>query len=239
MTKKLFSVEDFREGLVLLVDKPEDWTSFDVVAKLRGVIKSKLRVKKYKVGHAGTLDPLATGLLIVCTGKRTKEIQEYQDRKKEYTGIITLGGTTPTYDLEMPVDRKFPTDHISEEDLRNACRTLTGEIDQNVPVYSAVKVDGRRMYQLARKGEPVRIKSRQVVIHDFEIETTGFPEIGFRISTSKGTYIRSVAHDFGKLVHSGAYLSRLRRTKIGEFCVDDAWNLDELVEVIRQTETEE
>lgn len=239
MTEKSFSAETFREGLVLLVDKPEGWTSFDVVAKLRGVIKSKLGLKKYKVGHAGTLDPLATGLLIVCTGKKTKEIQEYQDRKKEYTGVITLGGTTPTYDLEMPVDREFPTDHISEEDLRSACRALTGEIEQNVPVYSAVKVDGRRMYQLARKGEPVRIKSRMVVIHDFEIETSGFPRIGFRISTSKGTYIRSVAHDFGKLVHSGAHLSRLRRTKIGEFCVDDAWNLDELVEVIRQTDTEE
>jgi len=224
---------DLESGAVFLVDKPLGWTSFDVVAKLRGVIRKVLDVKKYKVGHAGTLDPLATGLLIICTGKKTKEIHLYQEMPKEYTGTIRLGSTTPTYDLEMPVNQTFPVDHIRAEDLERARIALTGEILQEIPLYSAVKVEGRRMYEMARKGEEVIVKSRKVQVHEFEIDSENFPDIDFRIGTSKGTYIRAIAHDFGRLLDSGGHLSSLRRTKIGTYHVDDAWNLEELTDALR------
>jgi tRNA pseudouridine55 synthase len=222
--------------MVLLVDKPRDWTSFDVVAKLRGSIRKKINKKKYKIGHAGTLDPLATGLLIICTGRLTKTISEYQELSKEYTGIISLGATTPSFDLETPFDAQFPVDHITKEDLVKSREELTGTITQNVPVYSAVKVDGQRMYHMARKGETVRIKSREVQVHSFDIDEREFPDLRFRISVSKGTYIRAIADDFGRLVGSGGHLVDLRRTSIGQFSVDDAWSVNALVEAIQALE---
>lgn len=233
---KDLSISNLQEGMVFLVDKPVDWTSFDVVAKLRGTIKRKLNVRKHKVGHAGTLDPLATGLLIICTGRLTKTISGYQNLSKEYTGVISLGATTPSFDLETPFDEKFSVEHITKDDLERGRRMLTGTIIQNVPVYSAVKVDGQRMYQLARKGEPVRIKSREVQVHDFEIEDQDFPDLKFRISVSKGTYIRAIADDFGRLVESGGHLSELRRTLIGQYSIEDAWTIDSLVEAIEALE---
>lgn len=223
---------DLESGTVFLVDKPLEWTSFDVVAKIRGILRQVLNVRKHKVGHAGTLDPLASGLLIVCTGKMTKQIHLYQDMPKEYTGTITLGGTTPSYDREMPVDQVFPVDHITPEGMEKARISLMGEILQEVPLYSAVKVEGRRLYDIARKGESVISKSRNVFVHEFEIDTQHFPDIRFRIVTSKGTYIRAIAHDFGRLLNSGAHLSELRRTKIGKYKVDDAWRLEELTEAL-------
>ncbi len=230
------SVESLQEGMVLLVDKPSDWTSFDVVAKLRSSIKKKIKKKKYKVGHAGTLDPLATGLLIVCTGRLTKTISHYQDLSKEYTGVIALGATTPSFDLETPFDAHFPVDHITKDDLVKTREQLTGLITQNVPIYSAVKVDGQRMYHLARKGETVRIKSREVQVHSFDIDDQEFPDLRFKISVSKGTYIRAIADDFGRLVGSGGHLVDLRRTSIGQFSVDDAWSVEALVEAIQALE---
>lgn len=223
---------DLESGTVFLVDKPLEWTSFDVVAKIRGILRQVLNVRKHKVGHAGTLDPLASGLLIVCTGKMTKQIHLYQDMPKEYTGTITLGSTTPSYDREMPVDQVFPVDHITPEGMEKARISLMGEILQEVPLYSAVKVEGRRLYDIARKGESVISKSRNVFVHEFEIDTQHFPDIRFRIVTSKGTYIRAIAHDFGRLLNSGAHLSELRRTKIGKYKVDDAWRLEELTEAL-------
>lgn len=231
-TTESLSIPTLQEGMVFLVDKPLHWTSFDVVAKLRNAIKKTLNVRKYKVGHAGTLDPLATGLLVICTGRLTKSISTYQDLEKEYTGVISLGATTPTFDLEMDFNARFPVDHITVEDLDHARRQLTGDIVQNVPIYSAVKVDGKRMYELARKGEAVRIKSREVRVHSFELDDRNFPDLEFRISVSKGTYIRAIADDFGRLVHSGGHLSELRRTKIGDYSVNDAWTLDALVAAI-------
>ena len=232
------SIPSLEEGVVILVDKPLHWTSFDVVAKLRSVIKKTIKSRKYKVGHAGTLDPVATGLLIVCTGRLTKSISTYQDQEKEYTGIITLGATTPTFDREMDINATFPVEHITKEDLEMARQRLSGTIIQNVPIYSAVKVDGRRMYELARKGEEVRIKSREAEVHNFELDDRDFPDIKFKISVSKGTYIRAIADDFGRLVNSGGYLSELRRTRIGEFSVDDAWSLHALVDAIQKLDQE-
>ncbi|SRR5690606_35308200 len=231
--KKNLTYSALQEGMVLLVDKPLHWTSFDVVAKLRNEIRKVLEVRKYKVGHAGTLDPLATGLLIICTGRLTKSISTFQDMTKKYSGVIRLGATTPTFDSEMEIDAQFPVDHITPLDLEKARQQLTGKILQNVPVYSAVKVDGKRMYQLARKGQPVRIKSREVVVHRFDLDTTSFPDLSFEISVSKGTYIRAIANDFGRLVHSGGYLASLRREQIGGFSVNDAWQVEDLVAAIR------
>lgn len=231
----MVSLEELRtEGTVILMDKPYEWTSFDVVAKLRNLCKKRLNQKKYKVGHAGTLDPLATGLLIICTGKKTKTIQEYQDMPKEYTGSFTLGATRPSFDMETEIDQTYDVDHITPEAMAEAALKMTGEIEQNVPIYSAVKVDGQRMYTLARKGEDVKIKSRLVMIHNFDIDISRFPIVDFRIACSKGTYIRAMADDFGKLLGSGAYLSALRRTKIGNFDVQDAKTIDSIVEEFNQ-----
>ncbi|WP_236975744.1 tRNA pseudouridine(55) synthase TruB [Membranihabitans maritimus] len=218
------------QGKVFLIDKPLEWTSFDVVAKLRNACKRVLNQKKYKVGHAGTLDPLASGLLIICTGKMTKQINQFQDLPKEYTGTIFLGATRPSFDKETPINEYFSTDHITEEMMQNAAAKLTGEIDQKVPIFSAVKVDGQRMYKLARKGEDVKIKSRKVFVEEFTINSVTFPEVEFKIRCSKGTYIRAMADDFGKLLNGGAYLSSLRRTAIGEYSVENAWEIEELVE---------
>ena len=212
-----YNEEELKTGAVFLVDKPLDWTSFQVVNKLRWVIRKTFKIKKIKVGHAGTLDPLATGLLIICVGKKTKEIDTYQGKEKEYTGTITVGGTTASFDLEEEIDQTFPTEHITEEELQAAALKLTGEIEQYPPIFSAVKIDGKRAYESARKGEEVKVKPRQVSVSKFDIDTSEFPKVHFTSVCSKGTYIRSMASDFGKLLDNGAHLSALRRERIGEF----------------------
>lgn len=216
------NVEDFKNGQVILIDKPLQWTSFQVVNKIRWAIRRKFKIKKIKVGHAGTLDPLATGLLIICTGKFTKKISEYQAETKEYTGTITLGATTPSFDLETAIDGHFPTDHITEEMIQAAASSFIGKISQKPPLYSAVKKDGIRLYELARKGEDTEIQSREVHIFAFEICKIDMPLVHFRIVCSKGTYIRSIASDFGKCLDNGAHLSSLRRTKSGDFDLSTA-----------------
>lgn len=214
------TLEDYKNGQVLLIDKPLDWTSFQVVNKLRWYIRQKFDIKKIKVGHAGTLDPLATGLLIICTGKFTKKISEYQGQVKEYTGEFTLGATTPSYDLETEVDTTFPIDHINKELILKTTKQFIGTIEQQPPIFSALKKDGKRLYELARKGETTEIPFRKITIEEFEITSIDLPKVCFRVVCSKGTYIRSLAFDFGKALNSGGYLSALRRTKIGNFSVE-------------------
>ncbi len=224
------TAEDFQAGQVLLIDKPLNWTSFQAVNKLRWEIRHAFNIKKIKVGHAGTLDPLATGLLIICTGKMTKQINTYQGQDKEYTGTFVLGSTTPSFDLETEVDKTYPTDHITETLIRETTKQFIGTIDQYPPVFSAIKKDGKRLYEFARAGEEVEIKSRTVSISEFEITAIDGNNISFRVVCSKGTYIRSLAHDFGKAVQSGAHLSVLRRTKIGDYHVDDALSPEAFIE---------
>ncbi|MCF6129273.1 tRNA pseudouridine(55) synthase TruB [Flavobacterium sp. AS60] len=216
------TAEDFLEGQILLIDKPLKWSSFQAVNKLKYILKRKYDLpKKFKIGHAGTLDPLATGLLIVCTGKFTKRITEIQGQAKEYTGTFVVGATTPSYDLETEVDATFPTEHITAELVQETVKQFIGEIDQKPPVFSAIKKDGKRLYEHAREGSEVEIASRKTTIHEFEITKFDLPEIEFRVVCSKGTYIRSLAFDFGKALNSGAHLSVLRRTKIGDFSVEN------------------
>lgn len=212
---------DFAAGQVLLIDKPLTWTSFDVVNKVRGIIKAK-------VGHAGTLDPLATGLVILCTGKFTKKLDQYQAEDKEYTGAIFLGATRPSFDKETEVDQTFDISGITEEDVYATAKKLTGDLEQLPPAFSAIKVDGVPLYKKARKGQKVEVKPRPVTIHEFEITGIELPLVHFRVVCSKGTYIRSLAYDFGKLLNNGAYLDALRRTRSGGQHVDDAWDLQEL-----------
>jgi len=216
------TLEAYQEGKVLLIDKPLNWTSFQVVNKIRWLIKQQFGIKKIKVGHAGTLDPLATGLLILCTGKLTKKMETYQAQVKEYTGTITLGTTTPSYDLESEVDQTFDISGITEEDILDNTKHFIGEIQQQPPIFSALKKDGKRLYEYAREGEKVEIPKRIITISEFEITKIDVPNIEFRAVCSKGTYIRSLAHDFGKSLNNGAHLSALRRTKIGGFSVEDA-----------------
>ena len=219
----MFSKEKFLEGEILLIDKPLEWTSFQVVNAIRWAIRKKYDLKKIKVGHAGTLDPLATGLLIVCTGKATKKIQDIQGQEKTYEGSMILGKTTPSYDLETAVDQEYPFEHITVAQLKEVALGFIGEIIQKPPVFSAIRKGGKRLYEYARNGEKVVVPERIVFIRELEI--TGFqpPEVHFRVVCSKGTYIRSLAHDMGKALGSGAYLSGLRRTKIGTYNVDNAW----------------
>jgi len=224
--------EDYKSGQILLIDKPLKWTSFQVVNKLRWAIKKKYNIKKIKVGHAGTLDPLATGLLIICTGKFTKKIDQFQAEKKEYTGTITLGSSTPSYDLETEIDQQYPIDHISETAIHTTANTFIGIQDQIPPLFSAIKKDGVRLYELARKGETTEIKPRKVKIESFEITKIKMPNIEFRVVCSKGTYIRSLANDFGKALNTGAHLSSLRRTKIGDSQVNNAVTLKEFLSEI-------
>jgi tRNA pseudouridine55 synthase len=215
------ATSEFEEGKVLLIDKPLRWTSFDVVRKIRNLIKIK------KVGHAGTLDPLATGLLIVCTGKYTKRINEYMSQEKEYTGTITLGATTPTYDLESEPQDFQPVEHLSIQELQQAAKLLTGPILQTPPIHSAIKKEGKRVYELARQGIDVKLDPRPVTIFEFEIVRAELPEVSFKVVCSTGTYIRSLADDFGKNLGCGGYLSSLRRTRIGPFSVNDAFGMQE------------
>lgn len=217
------NAEEILAGKVLLIDKPLTWSSFQAVNKLKYILKRKYDLpKKFKIGHAGTLDPLATGLLIICTGKFTKKITEIQTQIKEYTGTIVLGATTPSYDLETEVDATFPTAHITEAIILETINKFLGEIDQKPPVFSAIKKDGKRLYEHARAGEEVEIQSRKTTIYEFEITRIQLPEVDFRVQCSKGTYIRSLAYDFGLALQSGGHLSVLRRTKIGDYSVENA-----------------
>ncbi len=218
---------DFLNGEVLLIDKELTWTSFDVVNALRNSILRKLKLKKIKVGHAGTLDPLATGLLIICTGKKTREIDQFQAEDKTYTGVITLGGKRPSYDLETEIVETYDYSQITESQIAEAVRKLTGEIDQTPPMFSAIKVDGVRAYDAARDNQKLELKSRRVTIHQFIIHKVEMPNIHFEIKCSKGTYIRSIARDLGLELKNGAYLSELRRTAIGDYKVDDALRVEE------------
>jgi tRNA pseudouridine55 synthase len=223
------SIQDFADGQLLLVNKPYNWTSFDVVGKIRNSFKPL----KLKVGHAGTLDPLATGLLIICTGKMTKQIDTFQAQEKEYTGTMVLGATTPSYDMETDPDQKFDISHITEQQIKDTCPQFTGDIQQYPPAHSAIKIDGERLYEKARRSEDVELRLRSVTITEFEITDIALPEISFRVVCSKGTYIRSLVHDFGKALNNGAYLSKLRRTRSGDFKVDDAYEVMELVGTVR------
>ena len=217
-----------------MVDKPKDWTSFDVVNKIRSAIRHHLGFKNIKVGHAGTLDPMATGLLIVCTGKFTKKLNEYQGMMKEYSGTLRLGATTPSYDAETEPDAFFPVEHITEEMIYEAKKQFIGEIQQMPPMFSAIKVDGQPLYKKARMGVQVEISPRPVTIHEFEITGIQLPEIHFRVKCSKGTYIRSLAYDLGKALDSGAHLVQLTRNAIGNFRLEKGWQLEDLVEHIER-----
>lgn len=218
--------QDYKDGQVLLFDKPLEWSSFQLVNKARWLIRRHLDIKKIKVGHAGTLDPLATGLMIVCTGKFTKRINEFMGLEKEYTGTFMLGATTPSYDLETEVNETFSTEHITTEAIHAFAKANTGIIQQRPPVFSALKKDGKRLYEFARAGEEVEIPLRETVIHAFEITRIALPEVDFKVSCSKGTYIRSLAYDFGIGLGSGAHLTALRRTKIGSYSVDTATTIE-------------
>ena len=228
----VITMQDLEEGCTLLVDKPLDWTSFDVCQKIRYTAKYKIGADKLKVGHAGTLDPRATGLLIVCLGKHTKRLSAFQNYNKEYTGTIYLGATTPSYDTETRVDQVYPTDHINPDLVEQVRQSFLGAVDQVPPAYSAIKKHGVRAYQAARKGEKMDLKSRLITILDFEIMGIQLPQVNFRVSCSKGTYIRSRAFDFGKALQSGAYLKTLCRTRVGPFKLENAWNLENLLSVI-------
>lgn len=226
----MLTLDDYKNGQVLLIDKPLEWTSFQAVNKIRWHIKRKFGIKKIKVGHAGTLDPLATGLLILCVGKETKNIEKYQGLTKEYEATFTLGATTPSYDLETEIDKTFPTEHITTELLEETSQKFTGTILQKPPIFSAIKKEGKRLYEIARQGKTVEIEARKITIEEFKITKIDFPKVTAKIVCSKGTYIRSLAHDFGQALNSGAHLSTLRRTKIGDFSVENALTIDEFLE---------
>jgi tRNA pseudouridine55 synthase len=227
-----FSAQDFISGTTLLIDKPPGWTSFDVVNKVRHRLRRITGVKRIKVGHAGTLDPMATGLLILCTGKFTKKLADFQGLDKEYTGTLLLGATTPSYDAETEVDQQYPTAHIDAALLEETRKSFLGDLQQIPPMFSAIKVDGQPLYKRARKGEIIEIKPRPVHIFDFELQRIALPEVDFRLHCSKGTYVRSLAYDFGKALGSGAYLTALRRTKVGTFRIEDAWDLPQLIDIL-------
>ena len=224
------------EGGVILIDKPLHITSFGVVKRLKHSFVKVTKKKRYKIGHAGTLDPLASGLMILCNGKFTKKISLFQNLQKEYTGIITLGSTTPSYDLETEIDNTFPTDNITEQQLLDTAKTFIGENNQVPPVFSAKKINGKRAYDYARSGEEVVMKPNLVTIHEFEITKIDMPNIHFRIACSKGTYIRSIANDFGERLNNGGHLTALRRTKIGDYSVNDAFSIETLKDIIDNTE---
>jgi tRNA pseudouridine55 synthase len=225
-------IQEFKEGKTIIVDKPLEWTSFDVVNKIRWNLKQKLGIKKIKVGHAGTLDPLATGVLVLCTGAHTKKIESLQAGEKTYTGTILLGKTTPSYDLETDYDQEFPTEHINAELLEKTRLEFLGDQNQVPPIFSAKQIDGKRAYDLARAGKEVEMKANKIHISDFQIDSSNFPEINFEISCSKGTYIRSIAFDFGAKLNSGGTLISLRRTRSGEQHINDAKSVDEWIEII-------
>jgi len=221
-----FSAEELLEGKVFCFDKPLEWTSFQVVNKLRGWLKKETGLKKLKVGHAGTLDPLATGLLIICTGKKTKTISTIQNQDKVYEGCITLGATTPSFDLETPINQHFEYQHLTPEKILACAATFQGEIEQYPPLFSALKKEGKRLYEYAREGKEVSLSPRKIQLYEFDLTKIALPKLFFRVRCSKGTYIRSLAHDVGKALGSGAHLSELRRVQIGNYTVDDAFVLN-------------
>lgn len=223
-----WSPEQAEEGLVLLVDKPLGWTSFDVVNKVRYLLRRRLQLKKLKVGHAGTLDPMATGLLILCTGKYTSLLDSFQAQTKQYSGIIRLGARTASYDAETPEEDARPWAHLTPEQIREASTHFTGEIEQIPPAYSAIKIDGQRSYDLARKGKEKQLAARAVTVSAFDIDATRLPDVSFEVTCSKGTYIRSLAHDLGATLGCGAYLRALRRDGIGAFLLTTSVSLDDL-----------
>ena len=225
----LLSKEDFQEGQILLLNKEMGWTSFDVVKKIKNLLKEKFNIKKIKVGHAGTLDPLATGLLIICTGKFTKTISSIQNQEKTYTGEITLGATTPSYDLETDINKTFDTSKITNESIQKTSLQFIGEIEQKPPVFSALKIKGERLYKKARRGEDVVIDSRKITVFSFDIEEYELPKFEFKIKCSKGTYIRSIAHDFGERLKNGGYLSQLCRTNIGKYDINDSITITDFI----------
>ena len=228
-----FTPQSITEGELLLIDKPLEWTSFQVVNKIRWALKRKFNIKKLKVGHAGTLDPLATGLLIICTGKMTKKISEFQDLDKTYIGTITLGATTPSFDLETPINKRFPLKHLNKEKIIEAKKNFIGTINQYPPIFSAIKKKGKRLYEFARIGKKIEIQSRKVVIYSFEFSKINLPDLNFKLKCSKGTYIRSLANDFGKSIDSGGYLSSLRRTAVGSFKIKNSIQLQEFIEKLK------
>ena len=228
-----FTPQSITEGELLLIDKPLEWTSFQVVNKIRWALKRKFNIKKLKVGHAGTLDPLATGLLIICTGKMTKKISEFQDLDKTYIGTITLGATTPSFDLETPINKRFPLKHLNKEKIIEAKKNFIGTINQYPPIFSAIKKKGKRLYEFARIGKKIDIQSRKVVIYDLEFSKINLPDLNFKLKCSKGTYIRSLANDFGKSIDSGGYLSSLRRTAVGSFKIKNSIQLQEFIEKLK------
>jgi tRNA pseudouridine55 synthase len=228
---------DFTEGELLLIDKAEGWTSFDAVNKIRHLLRHYLGIKKIKVGHAGTLDPLATGLLLVCTGHKTKEIAGLTGLDKEYSGTFFIGGSTPSFDRETEVDEQYDTDHISCERIYECASGFTGRQMQVPPAYSAIKVGGTRSYRMARSGESMIMQPREVFIREFDITEAGIPFTRFRVVCSKGTYIRSLANDFGRALSSGAYLYSLRRTRIGNYRVDNAISIQELETILQSLKT--
>ncbi|NNL79382.1 MAG: tRNA pseudouridine(55) synthase TruB [Flavobacteriaceae bacterium] len=229
------TLEDFRAGELILIDKPFGWTSFQVVNKIRWVICKHFKIKKLKVGHAGTLDPLATGLLILCTGKMTKKIELYQGMPKAYSGSMKLGSTTPSFDLETDIDKTFSTEHINEELIHQTAEIFKGEIDQIPPIYSAVKQGGKRLYKIAREGKEIEIKTRRVQIDKFRITKIEALTLHFDVVCSKGTYIRSLVHDFGKALNSGAHLTSLRRVAIGNYQVNDAMDIEEFIGQLKES----
>ncbi len=221
--------EELLSGHVMFVDKPFQWTSFDVVNKIKSILRYRLGLKKIKIGHAGTLDPLATGLLIICTGKATKQIEQYQGMDKTYTGTFRLGQVTPSYDLETTPEKDLPFHHITPEQITRAMQQLSGEQNQMPPIYSAKKIKGERAYHYARQGRETVLKTNNIFIGAFEATRIDLPEVDFRVTCSKGSYIRALARDLGELLGSGAYLSALRRTKIGGYSVDDAMGMEEVI----------
>jgi len=225
--------ETYLEGSVLYIDKPLTWTSFDVVNKIRWSLKTNLGIKKIKVGHAGTLDPLASGLVIVCTGRATKKISRFQDLEKVYDAKIRLGATTPSFDLETEVDHSFPWEHITNEMVNQALEKLTGPQDQMPPIFSAKSVDGKRAYSMARKGKTVELKTQAISIHKLVLQSIDLPDLSVHVECSKGTYIRSLARDLGEELKSGGHLTGLRRTRIGPYSVSDALTLDNFIEKIK------
>jgi tRNA pseudouridine55 synthase len=227
-----FSESYFKDGAVLCFDKPLHWTSFQLVNKVRWLIRKKYNIKKIKVGHAGTLDPLATGLVIICTGKATKTISGLMGQQKVYTGEITLGATRPSYDMETEVDAEFSYDHITNKNVIDKTKEFTGKIMQQPPVFSALKKDGKRLYEYARSGETVDIPKREVQIDEFKITSINLPKVEFYVKCSKGTYIRSLAHDFGKALDSGGYLSALKRTQIGDFKLENSISIEGFIEAL-------
>lgn len=229
MIEQKLTLEEFQQGQIILIDKPLHWSSFQAVNKLKWAILKKFKLKKIKIGHAGTLDPLATGLLIICTGKFTKKIQEIQDAPKTYTGVVTLGATTSSYDMETPINKVFATQHITPELIESVRTQFLGEIEQFPPVFSALKKEGKRMYEFAREGKEVEVPSRKIIIETIDFQTDTLPKLPFKVRCSKGTYIRSLADSLGKALQSGGYLSELRRTEIGNFSVENALSPDNYI----------